>query len=413
MSSPAKSVFTRYQKFIIAVLSFLQFTIILDFMVLAPLGPLLMSELKINTAQFGWVVSAYAFSAGISGLLSSGFADRFDRKSLMLFFYSGFILGTVLCALATTYHFLLIARIVTGIFGGVVGSITFAIVTDLFEMQTRGRVMGFLQSAFAGSQVLGLPIGLYLAPRLGWHSPFWIIVGVSAVVWILIILMMKPINAHLQLQSDRNAFQHLIHIIGQSRYLKVFGTTAFLATGGFMLMPFGTVFLTANMGIDPNDIFKIYIVTGASAMIISPLVGKLSDKIGKYKVFVGGSVLSILMVVFYTNLARTPLNTAIIINVILFTGISSRIVSSSALISAIPDARDRGGFMGINSSLQQISGGIAAFIAGQIVWTNAGGLLENYDVLGYVVAASTLLTIILMYFIDKTVTKMLASSKPV
>ena len=180
-----------------------------------------------------------------------------------------------------------------------------------------------------------------------------------------------------------------------------------------MLMPFGTVFLTANMGIDPNDIFKIYIVTGASAMIISPLVGKLSDKIGKYKVFVGGSVLSILMVVFYTNLARTPLNTAIIINVILFTGISSRIVSSSALISAIPDARDRGGFMGINSSLQQISGGIAAFIAGQIVWTNAGGLLENYDVLGYVVAASTLLTIILMYFIDKTVTKMLASSKPV
>ncbi len=158
--------FTPYQVFIISVLAFLQFTIILDFMVLSPLGAQLLQELNITTKQFGWVVSAYAFSAGAAGLLAAGFADRYDRKRLLLFFYSGFIVGTFLCGIAPNYHFLLIARIITGLFGGVIGSVSFAIITDLFAIQVRGRVMGFVQSAFATSQVLGIPLGLYLAKRL-------------------------------------------------------------------------------------------------------------------------------------------------------------------------------------------------------------------------------------------------------
>ena len=167
-----QSVFTHYQVFIVAVLSFLQFTIVLDFMVLSPLGALLMEQLSITPGQFGWVVSAYAFSAGASGLLTAGFADKFDRKKLLLFFYAGFMLGTVFCALAPNYQYLLIARVVTGIFGGVIGSISFAIITDLFKLEVRGRVMGFVQMSFAASQVLGLPIGLVLANAYGWHAPF-------------------------------------------------------------------------------------------------------------------------------------------------------------------------------------------------------------------------------------------------
>src|SRR6478609_2902088 len=206
----AGKIFSSYEIFIIAILSALQFTLVLDFMVLSPLGAILMPALKITTAQFGWVVSAYAFSAGASGLLAAGFADKFDRKKMLLFFYTGFLIGTVLCGLAPDYNFLLMARIVTGIFGGVIGSISFAIITDLFRLEVRGRVMGFVQMAFAASQILGLPLGLYLANKLGWHSPFILIVGLSVVLGVVIIVKMKPVDAHLKLKSDRNPLQHLI-----------------------------------------------------------------------------------------------------------------------------------------------------------------------------------------------------------
>src|SRR3954464_5674429 len=167
-SSAPAHVFTGYQQFVIAILAFLQFTIVLDFMILSPLGALLLQELHITTAQFGLVVSAYAFSAGASGLLAAGFADKFDRKKLLLFFYSGFVLGTLLCGIAPTYHFLFVARMVTGLFGGVIGSISFAIIADLFPFEARGKVMGFVMTAFSASQVLGIPLGLYLSNRWGW-----------------------------------------------------------------------------------------------------------------------------------------------------------------------------------------------------------------------------------------------------
>ena len=136
--------FSGYQKTVVAMLAFLQFAVILDFMLMSPLGALIMPDLKIGPAQFGLVVSAYAFSAGVSGLLTAGFADRYDRKKLLLFFYTGFVLGTLWCGLANSFHALLAARIVTGIFGGVIGSVVLAIATDLFEVALRGRVMGLI-----------------------------------------------------------------------------------------------------------------------------------------------------------------------------------------------------------------------------------------------------------------------------
>jgi len=172
MTESQPDTFTGYQNFIVTILAIVQFTVILDFMVLSPLGAILLKELSITTAQFALVVSAYAFSAGAAGLLAAGFADKFDRKKLLLFFYGGFIFGTLLCGLAPNYHFLLIARIVTGIFGGVMSSISYAIITDLFAIQVRGRVMGFVQMAFASSQVIGIPLGLFLANMFNWHAPF-------------------------------------------------------------------------------------------------------------------------------------------------------------------------------------------------------------------------------------------------
>ncbi|GAB3892921.1 MFS transporter [Larkinella knui] len=397
--------FTRYEKAIIAMLAFIQFTVILDFMVLSPLGAQLMIELNITTAQFGWVVSAYAFSAGIAGLLTAGFADRFDRKKMLLFFYSGFVLGTLLCGIAPDYHFLLIARIVTGIFGGVIGSIGFAIITDLFAFQMRGRVMGVVQSAFAASQVLGIPVGLYLANTLGWHSPFLLIVGVSVLVGLAIVIYMKPVNAHLKLKSERNPFQHLLHTVSRPSYLRGFASTTLLATGGFMMMPFGSAFAIYNLGISQAELPLIYMVTGVSAIIIGPLSGKLSDKIGKFPMFLYASLWGMAVVMVYCNLGVTPLWQIMVINVLLFAGISARMVSSSALVSGVPDPQDRGAYMGINSSVQQISGGIASMIAGLIVVQSKDGSLGRYDVLGYIVAATMAITIVMMYSINKYVAR--------
>lgn len=398
-----KPTFSRYEIFVIAILTILQFSLILDFMVLSPLGPILRPALHISPAQFGAVVAAYAISAGLSGLLAAGFADRYDRKKLLLFFYTGFIIGTLFCGLAPTYHLLLAARIFTGIFGGVIGSITFAIVTDLFRMEMRGRVMGFIQMAFASSQVLGLPIGLYFANKWGWHSPFIMIVLVSIVVAILIILYLKPIDAHLKIKSEKSAFGHLFGTLSNMTYLKTFAATMLLATGGFMMMPFGADFGVHNLKLSLDDLPLLYMVTGIFSMVLGPLIGKLSDSWGKYRTFFVGSLLMIFIVLIYCNLGPTPLWLVMGLNVVMFAGVSSRMISSGALVSGVPEQSDRGAFMSLSASAQQISGGIASYIAGMIVVQSAGGELLHYDILGYVVAVSIVITIALMWFVDRYV----------
>lgn len=402
---------TSYQKFVIGILAFLQFTVILDFMILSPLGAILLPELHVATSQFGLLVSVYAVSAGISGLLTAGFADKFDRKKLLLFFYGGFILGTALCGVAGSYHFLLAARIVTGLFGGVIGSIAMAIATDLFPLEMRGRVMGVVQTAFAASQVMGLPLGLYLSNLWGWHAPFLMIAGIGTLVGAVIIYGLKPVDSHLKIKHDRNPFQHLLKCVTNPVYLRGFAATILLATGGFMLMPFGSAFTVNNLGISLQSLPVIYLVTGISAIIAGPLLGRLSDSVGKFSVFSFGSGFGVVMVTIYCHLGITPLWAVILVNVLLFVCISARMVSTSALISAVPEPMDRGAFMSVNASLQQFAGGLASAIAGLVVVQTSSGRLERYDTLGFIVGAAMLLTIVLMYSVHKIVASKTASAQ--
>ena len=372
-------------------------------MIISPLGAILMPALKISPAQFGIVVSAYAFSAGISGILSAGFADKFDRKKILLFFYAGFVIGTLFCALAPSYYFLLAARMVTGLFGGVIGSVVFAITTDLFEFEMRGRVMGFIQTAFAASQILGIPAGLFFSNLWGWHAPFLMIVAVSVFVGFIMIFYLKPIDAHLKLQDKKNAFHHLSKTVSNPHYLFAFATTALLSTGGFMLMPFGSAFTVHNLGLAVEKLPLIYLITGLCAIVAGPLIGKASDNFGKFKVFTFGSIVTIILVVIYTNLEVSPIWLVAIVNAVLFVGIFSRMIPSQALMSAIPAMDSRGAFMAISSSLQQISGGIAAVIAGYVVTERPGGYLEHFDTLGYILVGTTTFTWIMMYSINKSI----------
>ncbi len=393
--------FTRYEKFVIGILAFLQFTIILDFMILSPLGAILMPALQITPSQFGLVVSAYAFSAGASGLLAAGFADRFDRKKLLLFFYVGFLVGTLFCGLAPNYKFLLAARIVTGLFGGVIGSIILSIVTDLFEYEKRGRVMGIVQTAFAASQILGIPIGLYFSNLWGWHAPFFMIVLIGILAGFLIFFNLKPIRDHLLIQSEQTAARHFFQTLKNPRYLLSFIFMALLSTGGFMIMPFGSAFTVHNLGIPVENLPLIYLVTGLGAIVSGPLIGKASDDFGKLKIFFFGTILTIIMVFIYTNLEITPLWIAMLVNALLFVGIFSRMIPAQAFMSAVPDPANRGAFMAISTSLQQISGGFAAVIAGTIVHEAADGKIENFNTLGYILIITAIFNFIILYYLDK------------
>jgi predicted MFS family arabinose efflux permease len=397
--------FSRYQSYLVALLALVQFTIILDFIIMSPLGAILMPALDITAAQFGVAVSAYAFSAGISGVLAAGFADKFDRKRLLLFFYVGFTAGTTLCALAPNYHVLLLGRIVTGLFGGVVGSVVLAIITDLFPLYQRGRVMGFVQTAFAASQVLGIPVGLFLANRWNWHVSFGAIVILALVVILAVLLLMKPVNEHLKLKQDRNAFAHLIATVTEPSYTLAFGVTTLLATGGFMLMPFGSAFTVHNLGIDIEHLPTIYLVSGLFSIFTGPLVGRLSDTFGKFPTFVFGTAMSVVMVLIYTHLGLTTLTVAIVVNVLMFVGIFSRMIPSQALISAIPAAHQRGSFSAISASVQQLSGGLGSVLAAAIITQNADGSLGHFDRIGYVVVGTSLVALTAMYFVQKQVTR--------
>jgi len=395
--------FSAYQKWVLGLLTFLQFSVILDFMILSPLGAMLMPQLSITPAQFGLLVSVYAFSAGASGLLAAGFVDRFDRKRLLLVFYGGFVAGTLMCGLARTYGFLLFARMITGLFAGVLGSTVFAITTDLFPYQLRGRVMGILQTAFAASSVVGLPLALTLSNRWGWNAPFLLIVAVATLVGVAAMRYLRPIDAHLQLHPDRSPLQHFLHTVSTRRYLQGFGASALLATGGFILMPYMSAFLVNNLGIEFGRLPLVYMVTGACSIVAGPLIGRAADAVGKFLVFCFGCAATITMVLIYTHLDVSPLGLVILVNSLLFVGVSSRMISASALISAIPDPADRGSYMSISSSVQQVSGGLAAILGGLIVSETGTGALEHFDVVGYVLVGTTLVTLVMMYFISRRV----------
>ncbi len=411
MSKSSTVSFTQYEKVVILLLSLTQFTVVLDFMVMAPLGDLLTKTLHLTPSTFGLVVSAYAFSAGISGLLTAGFADRFDRKKILLFFYVGFIIGTFFCGISNSFYTLFLARIFTGVFGGVIGSISMAIITDLFDMDKRGRAMGFMQMGFGASQVLGIPIGLYIANKWGWEMPFLMIVALALFIAVALFFYLKPVTAHLGKQITHNALKHFWNTLSKSKYALGFGTTALLSIGGFMMMPYGTIFAVNNIGVTQEQLPVLFMISGVTTLFMMPIVGRLSDQWSKIKLFMLASLLMIGICLYYTNANHLPFYLVVIVNMLMMVAITSRMVPSSTLISAVPDIQDRGAFMSINASLQQMAGGFAAITAGLIVsQAHESAPLENYNIVGYVVCLVSAISVFMMFNVQKLVKRKTAQN---
>jgi predicted MFS family arabinose efflux permease len=407
MSTQAENIklkFSSYEIFVILILTLTQLTVVLDFIVISPLGDLMMKTMNLSTAQFGLSVSVYAFSAGFSGLATAGFADRFDRKKLLLFFYVGFILGTLFCGLSNTFLMLLTARVVTGLFGGVIGSISMAIVSDLFPLEKRGRVFGFLQMGFGASQVLGIPLSLYIATVWGWQSPFLMIVVLATIILLLIMFKLNPVTEHLDNKTEQNAIAHLWQTLTLRKYRIGFLATAFLSLGNFMMLPWGSAYVINNLNITVQELPFIYMASGVCTLTIMPIVGKLSDRFDKFYLFTVASIILIFVIIIYANLGPVSFWIVLIMNLGLQVGFMSRMVPSIALTSALPQKKDRGAFMGINSSLQQIAGGIAAAVSGMIVIQNDKfSPLEHYDYLVYVVVLLSIISVFLLFRVSRIV----------
>ncbi len=400
----SNSKFTPYQKIVILILALTQFTVVLDFMVMSPLGDLLKKSMNLSPSQFSIVVASYAISAFASGILTAGFADKFDRKKLLMFFYIGFILGTYLCGMVETYPMLIGARIVTGVFGGVMSSISMAIVADLFSVQQRGRVMGFMQMGFGSSQVLGIPISLWIANAFGWQSPFFFIVGLSLIILVVIIFYLKPVVEHLKVPNSENAFTHLLHTFKPRNYRIGFMATALMSIGGYMIMPWGSVFAINNLNVTAEQLPLLFMISGIATLIIMPIIGKLSDIMDKFNLFVIASAWMIVVILIYTKMTPVPFWIVLVMNVAMMMGVMSRMVPSMALVSVLPEMKDRGSFMSVNASLQQLSGGVATLIGGMIVHQKTkNSPLEKYDILGYLIVVILVLCAINLWRVSKIV----------
>jgi len=264
-------------------------------------------------------------------------------------------------------------------------------------MKVRGRAMGIIMTAFSVSQVLGIPAGIWIANRWGWHSTFVMIAAVSLLVGVLTIWKLQPLRSHLDNEQGKKFLKHLQSTLLNRSYLYAFSVTALLTTGGFMLMPFSTIFSVYNLGISMDDLPMVFMFSGAATMVSGPFIGKLSDSIGKYKVFVIGSFSAVAIILYYTALGKTPLWLVITISVAMFIAVSSRMIPVTTLTSAIPTPSDRGAFMSINTSIRQLFGGVGSLVAGMIVVKTKNGPVEHYDELGIITGFTMILTVVMMY----------------
>lgn len=264
--------------------------------------------------------------------------------------------------------------------------------------------MGFVQMGFGASQVLGIPIGLYIANKWAWEAPFLMIVSLSILIAVSIKLWLKPVNDHLAIPQQKKALLHLWHTIKDKDYRIGFMATGILSVGGFMMMPFSTVFAVNNLGVSESQLPFLFMISGVCSLAAMPFIGKLSDRMSKFKLFAIASVWLMVVCVVYTNYSAIPFWLVVITNVLMMMGIMGRMVPSSALTSAVPEKKDRGAFMSINASLQQIAGGIGAVVAGGIVYQETKySPLNNYDIVGYVVVAISIVSILLMRRVNRLI----------
>ena len=365
-------------------------------MIMMPLGPQLIRLMHISPLQFSYIVSSYTFSAAISGFGAAFFVDKYDRKSVLLLGYCGFILGTFACAYSNTFHSLLASRILAGTFGGLIGAQVQSMVADSFPFEKRGKAMGTLMAAFSVASVVGVPMGLYFAAEYNWQMPFLVVAGLGVLIIPLVIIFIPKMTEHIQhLDIKPSPFAVVTDILKDNNQLRALLLTCTLMFGHFLIVPFLSPYMVSNVGFTEHQLTYIYLVGGALTIFSAPLVGKLADKKGKYTILALFCLLSTIPLFLITNMPAIPIYYVLIVTATFFVVSGGRMIPTQALVSSVVSPQQRGSFMSINSSLQQLTTGLAAFLAGSIVTKTTAGPLEHYNWIGYIAIAASLCCIII------------------
>jgi MFS transporter, DHA1 family, inner membrane transport protein len=389
----------KKERQILALLAALNFTHILDFMIMMPLGNYLMPFFKINTTQFSLLVSSYAFSAGTSSFLSAFFVNKYDRKKVLLLAYIGFLAGTFACGFAPSYHYLLLARVIAGIFGGMLGAQVISIVADLFAFERRGQAMGAVMAAFAIASTVGVPFALYLANAFSWHAPFILVASLGIVVVPFIYSLLPSMNKHIASASDTKAIEVIKSVVNDKKQMLALLFSGLMMMGHFMIIPFINPFLEFNKGYPKTQTPLVYLFGGICAFFAANIIGKLSDTFGKWKVYIICIIISLPLVFIITNLPNMPIAFVLVLFCIWFTASTGRGVTAQALVSNVVDPKFRGSFQSFNSFMQQLGTGLASIVAGLVVTKNDMGKLEHYPVLGFL----SILTLVATVFVGRKI----------
>ncbi|MCP9234425.1 MFS transporter [Lewinella sp. JB7] len=399
------------------ILATVQFCHIIDFMIIMPLGKTIMESFDISPGQFAWVVSAYALAAFAGNLVSTVVIDRFDRRAALLFLFTCFTLGTLACAFAPTYLFLLAARFGTGLFGGTLGALVLAIVGDVIPLERRASAMGWVMTAFSAASVVGVPAGIWIAAEFTWHAPFYATAGLAAVFVTVAFFFVPPMRGHLVEQTivpdgdldevGRDPEAQLLQPTSLVRrvvdpFRAIFTDpnqraallfTLTLMLGHFTIIPFIAPYMQINIGFADKQVSLIYLIGGLLTVFLLPLFGRLADRYGRLRIFTGASFLALFSIYALTNLDTTSIPLALVVTSSFFVVASGRNVPATTMITSVVRPENRGGFMSIRQSVNEMALFFSTVIAGFIITEGPDGKLQHYEVLGYFTIVMSLVAI--------------------
>ncbi len=393
------------EKRLLLILAAVQFCHIIDFMIIMPLGKTIMEIFSISPGQFAWVVSAYAGAALTGNLISTAFIDRFDRRSALLFLFIGFTIGTLACAFAPSYELLLFFRAATGVFGGTLGALVLAIVGDVIPLERRASAMGWVMTAFSAASVVGVPSGIWIASEYGWNAPFIVTAAISAVFVFLAFFFVPSLRGHLAgeqapasaatesveaplaeepvLHGLRKTIDPFVRIFSDSNQRAALVFTFTLMLGHFTIIPFIAPYMQINIGFGDKQVSLVYLIGGLLTVVLLPLFGRLADRYGRMQVFSIASFFALISIYALTNLQTDSIVIGLLATSSFFVVASGRNPPAIAMITSVVPPRNRGGFMSIRQSVNELALFLSTVIAGFIITEDADGKLEHYELLGY------------------------------
>jgi len=383
----------RAERFFLLTLAGIQFSHILDFMIMMPLGPILMTAFGIGTHEFGLLVASYSFSAAISGLLAATFVDLFERKRVLLLCFALFALATLACGLAPGFSVLLLARGLAGMFGGIMGALVQTMIGDVIPFSRRARASGLISSAFSLSTIAGVPLSLWLANRFGWRAPFVLIAGLSVLFIGVGLRFLPELRHHLGEEKRAHLLSATFSVLGEANHRRALLFSALIIFSGFTVIPYLTVYAVNNVGIALADVPFVYLTGGFATLISARLIGHWADRYGKIEVYRRVALLAMLPLLVLTHIGKVPLWGWLICSTSFFVLISGRMIPAMAVIASAAQPKLRGTFMSLNGTVQSLAMGLASTLGGFLVALDDSGRIVGYPLVGYVAVVANFVAI--------------------